>query len=119
MSLSAAFARSSEKPAGKRPYFLDPDSERVLSVTMALAQELAVARQRIDTLERILQAKGLVSRSEIETFTPSSEDYAERALWSQEFINRILRMVQQEGEAAQAAARGDKPVPEVTLEISK
>ena len=117
MSIAKALSRSSDKPAGKRPYFLNPETERVMAITMAVAQELAVARQRIDTLERLLDAKGLVSRSELETFVPSADQYAERALWSQEFINRILRIVQQEGQAA-ANAGGDPTIPDVTREIS-
>ena len=118
MSISAALRHASDKPAGKRPYFLDPEVERVMAVTMAVAQELAVARQRIDTLERLLDAQGLVPRSAVETFTPSAEQYAERALWSQEYINRILRIVQQEGQAAEATAKGDLPIADVTREIS-
>jgi hypothetical protein len=118
MSIAAALEHASDKPAGKRPYFLEPESERVLAIAMAIAQELAVARQRIDTLERILEAKGLVPRAEIEAFTPTSDQYAERALWSQEYIARILRIVQQEGQAAPASAKGDLPIPEITREIS-
>jgi hypothetical protein len=118
MSIAAALQHASDKPAGKRPYFLEPESERILAITMAMAQELAVARQRIDALERILEAKGIVPRAEIDAFTPTAEQYAERALWSQEYINRILRIVQQEGQVAEATAKGDLPVPEVTREIS-
>jgi hypothetical protein len=118
MSIAAALQHASDKPAGKRPYFLEPESERVLAIAMAIAQELAVARQRIDTLERILEAKGVVPRAEIDAFTPSDDQYAERALWSQEYIARILRIVQQEGQAAAAAAKGDLPIPEVVREIS-
>jgi len=118
MSIANALLHASDKPAGKRPYFLDPEVERVMTITMAIAQELAVARQRIDTLERLLEAKGVVPRAELESFTPSPEQYAERALWSQEYINRILRIVQQEGQAAEAGAKGDLPIPDVTQEIS-
>ena len=43
---------ASNKPKGKRPYFFDdPAVERVLNITMAVASELAVARERVDTLE--------------------------------------------------------------------
>lgn len=99
MSRTTALRHSADKPAGKRPYFLNPESERILAIVMAVAQELAVARARIDTLERLLEAKGVVVREEIETFAPSAEQHAERAGWSQEYINRILRIVQQEGQA--------------------
>jgi len=118
MSIADALQHASDKPTGKRPYFLNPESERVLAITMAVAQELAVARQRIDTLERLLDAKGVVGRGEVEGFAPSAEEYAERALWTQEFIDRILRIVQQEGQAAEAAAKGELPIPEITREIS-
>lgn len=118
MSIAQALQHASDKPTGKRPYFLNPESERILAITMAVAQELAVARQRIDTLERLLAAKGVLARSEVEAFAPSAEEYAERALWTQEFIDRILRIVQQEGQAAEAAAEGELPIPEITREIS-
>jgi hypothetical protein len=101
MSRTAALTHSADKPAGKRPYFLNPESERILAITMAVAQELAVARARIDTLERLLAAKGVILREEVEAFTPSAEDHAERAAWSQEYLNRILRIVQQEAQAAE------------------
>ena len=42
MSIAKALSRSSDKPAGKRPYFLNPETERVMAITMAVAQELAV-----------------------------------------------------------------------------
>ncbi len=101
MSRTAALTHSADKPAGKRPYFLNPESERILAITMAVAQELAVTRARVDTLERLLEAKGVVLRDEIEGFTPSAEEHAERAAWSQEYLNRILRIVQQEAQAAE------------------
>ncbi len=47
-----------DKSKGGRPYFFNDQAvERVLNITMAVATELAVARERIDTLERLLEAK--------------------------------------------------------------
>jgi hypothetical protein len=100
MSFADALAGAGAKPAGKRPYFLDPQVERVLAITMAVAQELAVARQRADTLERLLRSKGILDEGEIDAFAPDAQASAERAMWSQEYIARILRIVQQENEAA-------------------
>ncbi len=118
MSISLALAEAGRKPAGKRPYFLDAQIERVLAITMAVAQELAVARERIDTLERLLEAKGLVAQSEVEAFVPSADQAAERGLWSQEYIARILRIVQQEGEAIAAGEKGDLLSEEVAVELT-
>ena len=100
MSFADALSEAGAKPAGKRPYFLEPQVERVLAITMAIAQELAVSRQRTDTLERLLKAKGLLAGGEIDAFTPDAQASAERAMWTQEYIARILRIVQQENEAA-------------------
>jgi hypothetical protein len=102
MSVADALAGASAKPAGKRPYFLQPETERVLAITMAVAQELAVARTRVDTLERLLEQRGILSQADIEAFTPTREAAAERGAWVQEYLVRVLRIVQQEGEAAAA-----------------
>ena len=100
MSFAEALNEAGAKPAGKRPYFLDKEVERVLAITMAIAQELAVARQRSDTLERLLIARGVIEEGEIDRFAPDPRAAAERAMWTQEYLARILRIVQQEAEAA-------------------
>lgn len=87
------------KPKGKRPYFLkDPDVERVLAVTMAIAQELAVVRERMDTVERILEDKGSLTQADIETYVPPKPIAEERGAWTQEYLARIMRIYQQEIE---------------------
>jgi hypothetical protein len=117
VSVDLALARAGAKPAGKRPYFLDPEVERVLAITMAVAQELAVARERIDTLERLLVEGGVLAPGAVEAFTPSAAVAAERGRWTQEYIARVLRIVQQEGEAIAAAGKGDLYSEEVALEL--
>jgi len=104
MSVADALARASAKPAGKRPYFLNPEIERVLAITMAAVQELAVARTRIDTLERLLERSGVLTREEIDLFIPTKREAEERGAWTQEYLARVLRIVQQEGEAAEMGA---------------
>ncbi len=119
MSIPDALAKSANKPAGKRPYFMTPEVERVLAITMAVVQELAVTRERLDTLERVLATKGLLDPQEIEQFQPSPEAAAERGLWLQEYLNRVLRIVQQEGEAIAADAEGDLHSSQVADEIDR
>jgi len=86
------------KADGAKPYSLNPEVERVLAISMAIAQELAVARTRIDTLERLLERKGVATRAEIEAFVPTAAETAERGLWTQEYITRVLRVLEQEVE---------------------
>lgn len=100
MSFADALNEAGAKPAGKRPWFMDKDAERVLAITMAVAQELAIARQRIDTLERLLKDHGVLRADEVETYAPDPRAATERAMWNQEYLARILRIVQQENEAA-------------------
>jgi hypothetical protein len=116
MSLADALADAGNKPAGKRPYFLAEDVERVLAITMAVAQELAVARQRIDTLERVLTAQGILQPGELEAFVPDPAAAVARAQWTQEYLARVLRIVQQHHEAAQAS--GDVASEDVAREVS-
>lgn len=95
-------ALSGAKPLGKRPYFFDdPAVERVLAVTMAVAQEVAVLRERLDTIERLLEKNGggNFSRADIDLYAPDSTAAVERAEWSRMYIARVLRIVQQELEA--------------------
>lgn len=106
------------KPKGARPYFFDDKAvERVLNITMAIGTELGVARERIDTLERILEDKGILTREEIESYTPTSKKIeTERQQWHSEYISRILRIVQQEMEQMQ---NPDKTLYEIADDIDK
>lgn len=109
---------ASNKSKGKRPYFHnDPAVERVLNITMALAGELAVARERVDSIERLLEKKGLVTREEIENFVPETEEQEEqRQTWHSEYISRVLRIVQQEMEEME---NPDKSIGEIANDINE
>lgn len=106
------------KPKGKRPYFFDdPAVERILNITMAVGMELAVARERVDTLERLLEAKGVLTREEITNYTPENKDIeTQRQQWHSEYISRILRVIQQSMEED---ANPDKSLQEIADDIDK
>lgn len=106
-------ALAGSRARGKRPHFFkDRDVERVLNITMALAMEHAVTRQRLDALERLLASKGLIEPDEAARFTPDPDAEAQRTLWMKEYIARVLRIVQQENEALESGAM-DVPMEEV------
>jgi hypothetical protein len=93
-------ARAGAKAKGKRPqYFEDPAIDRLMSITMALVGEVSVMRERMDTIERLLDAKGTISRAEIEAYTPDRKAGEERGLLTRDYISRIMRGVQQDLEA--------------------
>jgi hypothetical protein len=111
---------SSNKAKGKRPYFLeDPAVERVLNITMAVAQELAVMHERLDTIERILERKGLVLRDEIDAFVPTDDQAEDRQRWHATYIARVLRIVQQEIEALQQPAENNRSMEEIAEELGR
>lgn len=88
------------KSKGKRPVYLDENAtDHLLSMVMVLAEELAVARERSDTLERILEAQGVVSRDEIETYIPEKNVGIERQVEHSGFISRLLRSLRHEVDA--------------------
>ena len=98
-------ALANRRAKGKRPQFLDdPALERVLSITLALAGELSVARERIDTLERLLVQRGVLAAGDIEAFAPDSAALAARDAWGREYIARILRIVEHDVQAMNDAA---------------
>ncbi|WP_317928542.1 hypothetical protein [Halioxenophilus sp. WMMB6] len=113
-------AEAGRKAKGKRPYFFDDrQTEQLLNITMAIAGELAVTRERLDTIERLLEKSGTLTRESIENYVPDSkaaED--ERQLWQQEFIARILRIVQQEREAITENQAGQPSMDEVVDSLS-
>ncbi len=112
-------ALAGAKSLGQRPWFLENrDAERVLQIALALAQELSVTRDRLDTLERLLEAHGVLKREEIESFVPSQAASAERIRKTREYIATILRVVQQELEAA-AAGETDPAVEQVSEELAR
>lgn len=89
-------------PAGKRPWFLDNrDSERLLCIVLALAGELAVTRERLDTVERLLGQRELLPRESIDAYRPDAAAAAERGAWHMEYLARLLRVLQQEADNLQ------------------
>ena len=98
-----AVRKSIAEGAYERPsYFSDPDVDRVLAIVMAMAGEVAVTVERLDTLERMLDQKGLLTSAELAAFQPDEHVIGERMAWHQAFVARILRVVEQELEAIRA-----------------
>jgi hypothetical protein len=93
-------ARSGAKAKGRRPDFHDePAIDRLLSLTMALVGEVSVLRERMDTVERLLEAKGSISQADIDAYVPDRAAGEERGLATRAYIARVMRGFQQEVEA--------------------
>ena len=91
--------------SGKRPHFFgDADVDRLLAIVWAMAGELAVTRERLDTLERLLAERAVVQRIDIDAYRPDAEAARERGEWQMEYIARLLRVLQQELDALRASS---------------
>ncbi|MFM8518008.1 MAG: hypothetical protein ACKODA_09055 [Nevskiaceae bacterium] len=91
--------------SGKRPHFFgDADVDRLLAIVWAMAGELAVTRERLDTLERLLAERAVVQRVDIDAYRPDPQAARERGEWQMEYMARLLRVLQQELEALRAGA---------------
>lgn len=107
--------RAGMRAKGKRPDFLgDPIAERMLSILLALAGEVSVLKERLDTVERLLDAKGSIDRADIEAYVPDTDAAYERSLMTKEYVARIMRGMQQDMEAMQTQER---PLAEISADL--
>jgi hypothetical protein len=82
---------------GRRPKFHDdPAIDQLHGMMMAMATEMAVLFERIDTMERIAASKGVMLRDELERFRPDADAQAEREQWRQQFLQRLFYVYREE-----------------------
>jgi hypothetical protein len=82
---------------GKRPHFYEtPGLDQAMSMILVLASELMVTRDRIDTLERVAAAKGLVLEEELESYTPDQAVLEAREARRQEFLQRLYYLARKD-----------------------
>ena len=80
------------RPKGHRPQlFEDPAIDQLHAAFVTLATELAVAFDRIDTLERLLEERAGVGRDEIDQYQPDDQVQAARAARRADIADRLLR----------------------------
>ena len=92
---------------GKRPSFFDTRGvDYLMHMVMVLSQELSVTRDRLDTLEHLIEDKDLLKRSEFDEFKPDQACLEERELNRQALITNLLSVMDQ--EAAEIAAKDTK-----------
>lgn len=108
-------ALAAKRAKGKRPeYFDDPAVDRILSIVMALVAEVSVLKQRLDTVERLLESSGTVTRADIEGFVADKQAAYERGVETKAYIARVMRGVSQ---AMEAMAVAEKPIEDVSKEL--
>ena len=53
-------------------------------------------RDRLDTHERVAEAKGAYTPADLEAFEPSDEVRAARDSWRNKFLDRLLKIMEQD-----------------------
>jgi len=78
---------------GKRPqFFNDPAIDQMMTFIIELSAEVSVLYDRVDTVERLLESKGTVSRADIENYRAPEAVEAERANRRDGYLKRVFRM---------------------------
>jgi hypothetical protein len=76
----------------KRPsQFDDPAIDALLSIVLSLGSEVYVLRDRMRIIENLLEAKGAISRADIEDYQPAPEEEEEIRKEADAFISRLFR----------------------------
>ena len=86
---------------GARPHFFDdPAIDQMLTFLVELTTEVSVLRDRVNTLERVLEANSVLDRNDIEAYQPDATAEQERMDQRRAFLKRVFRMHVEEPEAA-------------------
>jgi len=84
---------------GVRPqYFDDPNMDQMHAMILALATEVSVLFDHFDTIERMLDEKGVISREDVQAWLPDEESQQERRDARAALIRRLFRTVSESQE---------------------
>jgi hypothetical protein len=104
---------------GRRPqYFADPATDKLLSMVLALTQELSVARDRIDTLERLLDRAGVLSAETVESYLPTAQEAAARSTVRAGMIRRVFRAAEKEAQDLDGGAASSPEAADGTRAVA-
>jgi hypothetical protein len=82
---------------GRRPqFFEDPAIDQLHGMVMAMATEMAVLYERIDTMERVAAEKGVMLREELAQHRPDAAAQQEREAWRQRFLERLFYLYRED-----------------------
>jgi hypothetical protein len=82
-------------PKGRRAQFYgEPGVDQLYGIVAALAAELWAARERIDTLERLLERQGALAPGAVEAHEPDAATAAARAAEREAYIQRIFQVLE-------------------------
>ncbi len=84
--------------------------ERLSQMLTAVLAELAIVRERLDTVERLSARAGVMTLEAIEAFEPDAQETAERDAIRQRQIAKVFRVLRDDAERQAAALEQRQPV---------
>jgi len=81
--------------------------DQLLGMVTALAAQLSVTRERLDTVERLAEAAGLFGPDEVDAYQPSAEAAQARDAIRKTLVARIFRPVRDAAARTAQAIRGE------------
>lgn len=73
-------------------FFDDPAIDQVMTFFTELMTELSVLRDRVDTLEKVLEDNSIIAPAAVESYQHSEESERRRSRARKEFLQRVLRV---------------------------
>lgn len=92
------------KARGARPTFFDDGgaTDAVLAIVTSLTAEVWALRERIDSLEAILESSGAITRAEVENHRVGADGADEQAREAAAFTSRVFRVFDEMREEVSA-----------------
>jgi hypothetical protein len=87
---------------GRTELPVDPNYARLMAMITALAAELSVTRERLDTCERLAQRAGVFTTADVERFEPDTQAMSDRARLRGHLLETVFRPLEQELDLALA-----------------
>jgi hypothetical protein len=78
--------------AKKKHQFEDPAMDILLGIVMSLGNEVYALRDRLRIIEKMLEAKAMISRADVEAYKPTPEEEEEIRKDNDAFIARLFRV---------------------------
>jgi hypothetical protein len=84
----------------ERPVFFpdEPAADKLFAIVNVLVTELAVLRERQDTMERLMAQKEMVAADEIEAYRADDEAEQQRRAWRDSYLRRVYAVLLEDAE---------------------
>jgi hypothetical protein len=103
---------------GGRPFALEhPDSERLLTMVVALAAEVSTLHDKLENLTRVAASGAPFKPEDVESYRPSPDESEARAHRRKAFVERVLRVIYADFE--RGAQEGGKTYDEILAMVAE